>query len=63
MLKNVIRAFLVFRLELQDLPIDLNGVLALWRHRPGVEILLTERAKRREKRELLLEKLNEVYPF
>jgi len=63
MLKNLISAFLVFRLELRQLPVDLDLVLALWRQRPVIEIVLGQRETRAERGAVLCRKLDEVYPF
>ena len=63
MLKNLISAFLVFRLELRQLPVDLDLVFALWRQHPVIEIVLGRREARAEKRAALRRKLDEVYPF
>ncbi|MBT4498613.1 MAG: hypothetical protein HOC74_12870 [Gemmatimonadetes bacterium] len=63
MLKNLISAFLVFRLECRQLAVDVDLVLSLWRQRPAIEIVLERRAERAEKRAALRRKLDEVYPF
>ena len=63
MLKNLISAFLVFRLELRQLPIDASLVLLRWRQHSVIEIVLHRREERREERERLLHRLEEVYPF
>ncbi len=63
MLKNLISAFLVFRLECRQLAVDVDLVLSLWRRRPAIEIVLERRTERADKRAALRRKLDEVYPF
>ena len=68
MLKNLIRAFLIFRLELRQPSLDLELFFLSWLHRPAIHILLEEKEEEEEEeeekqREHLLLKLNEVYPF
>jgi len=63
MLMNLIRLFLIFRLEYRQLAVDLELVLAMWRQRPVIEIVLDAREKREEKKAVLRRKLDEVYPF
>ena len=60
MLKNLIGAFLVCRLELRQLSLDIDLVLMEWRHRPTIQILLQEG---RESSRRLRRRLDEVYPF
>ena len=64
MLRNLIRAFLIFRLELRQLPLDLDQIVYAWVHRPAIHLLhdVTESA-RRLRRTALARKLDEVYPF
>ncbi len=64
MLKNLIRAFLIFRLELRHPSLDLELFFPSWLHRPAIHIILEEKKEEKEKqREHLLLKLDEVYPF
>ena len=63
MLKNLISTFLVCRLEFRQLTIELDQVLALWRWRPTIEIVLDQRQERRQRCAALRCKLDEVYPF
>ena len=63
MLKNLIRAFLVFRLELWELSIDLDLVLMAWHRRPVIQTLLENRERHDHRHERLIHKLDEVYPF
>lgn len=62
MLKNLIGAFIIFRLELRQLPIDPGLVLALWRQPPTIAIVI-EHGEEDRRRRRLLQQLNEVYPF
>lgn len=63
MLRNLIGAFLVFRLEAGQLPVDLQLALQLWRQRPAIEIVLGQRHDRAAARSRLRRRLDEVYPF
>ncbi len=56
-------AFLVFRLELRQLPLDLELVLSLWRGRPAIEIVIERRDEAPTEGERLRHRLDEVYPF
>ncbi|NKB67643.1 MAG: hypothetical protein GKR89_11310 [Candidatus Latescibacteria bacterium] len=60
MLRNLIGAFLVCRLELRQFSLDIDLVLMEWRTRPVIQILLQEGEKTRSK---LRRRLDEVYPF
>ena len=63
MLKNLFRAFLVFRLEfrLPALDIDIETILSYWRRAPLIQYAIEEQGERRGS--ALKRKLNEVYPF
>ena len=63
--KPLIRALMVLRLELQQLPVDWQLVLLLWRQRPVVEEVHYRREDqaRRAARGRLCARLDEVYPF
>jgi len=63
MLKSLITTLLVFRLELRQLPLDPQWMLVLWRQSPAIEIVLEQYSERRQHRQQLLEKLDEVFPF
>jgi hypothetical protein len=63
MLKNLIRAFLICRLELRQPSLDLDLAFLSWLYRPAIQILLEEKEDRGQQREHLLLKLDEVYPF
>ncbi len=63
MLKSVVGAFLVFRLELRaPSPLDAGLILLEWLRRPVIEILLRESASEAHQ-SALHRKLHEVYPF
>ena len=63
MLKNLVRAVLICRLELQQVPLSLDAVLLAWLSRPVIEVLLEERGGRDRQEERLRRRLNQVYPF
>ena len=62
MLKSLIKAALVVRLEMRELPLDWSAVFLAWLQRPAIEITLPDRG-RREIRRTLVENLNALYPF
>ena len=63
MLKSVVGAFLVFRLELRTpSPLDAGLVLFEWLRRPVIEILMRESGSVTHQ-QALHRKLDEVYPF
>ena len=64
MLRNFVRAFLIFRLELRQLPLDVDQVIYAWVHRPAIHLLhqATE-AARCVRPSRLTRRLDEVYPF
>ena len=61
MLTSLIGVFLVFRLQLRQLPLDLELVLGALRQRPVIEIVLDRAEQTRGKR--LRRRLDQVYPF
>lgn len=63
MIRNLIRAVLVCRLELRQLAIDVDLVLAAWHRRPVIEVVLDTRRLRWQRRAALRRRLDEVYPF
>jgi hypothetical protein len=63
MLRNLIRAFLVLRLELREVPVDLELVLSWWWRGSTIEIVLGEREDRAARTAALRRRLDEVYPF
>jgi hypothetical protein len=62
MLRRLVGAVLVFRLELGQLPVDPQLIVALWRQRPAVEIVVRRHDDAAERRRLQ-RRLDEVYPF
>ena len=62
MLRGLIKAALVFRLEMRELPIDWGAVFFSWLRRPAIEITLPDRG-RQEARRALVESLDTLYPF
>ncbi|MEW6749925.1 MAG: hypothetical protein AB1505_02990 [Candidatus Latescibacterota bacterium] len=63
MVRGLIRALLVLRLESRQLPIDLGLVLAMWRSQPVVEIVVAARQEAAARRAAVRRRLDEVYPF
>ena len=63
MLRRLLGAVLVCRLELRQLPVDPQLALAMWRIRPAVEIVILRRHGELSQRERLQRRLDEVYPF
>jgi len=63
MLKSLFSAFLVFRLELHQIPVNLEAVLMAWLRRPVIEIVLPTQGAQQKNRQRLHRKLDEVYPF
>jgi hypothetical protein len=61
MVKNLIRAFLICRLELRQPLLDLD--LALGRQRPVIQFVLEQAETPRARRAALCHRLDEVYPF
>ena len=63
MLTNLVKALLVFRLESRQLAVDLDLVLALWRSRPVIEVVIGARDGAAARASAIRRRLNEVYPF
>jgi len=63
MLKRLMGAVLICRLELRQLPLDPQWVLAMWRQRPVIEIVAVRRAETAPERLYWRRRLDEVYPF
>ena len=63
MLRNILRAFLIFRLELRQLPLDLDQIVYAWVHRPAIHLLHQVRKGVKSRRTGLAQRLDEVYPF
>ncbi len=61
MLKNLFRAFLVFRLEFRQPALDIETILSYGRRAPLIQYAIEEQGERRGS--ALKRKLNEVYPF
>lgn len=59
MFRTLVSTFLVLRLECRKLSITWEDVVAAWFHRPAIEIVLKERCRR----ERLIARIDEVYPF
>ena len=59
MIKNLVRAFLVLRLESHLLSVDPSQVLMAWRSRPVIEVMFDQL----DRKSRLARKLDEVYPF
>lgn len=67
MLKTLLRAAIVLRLESRDLYLDPGLILLSWLRRPAIHMPLEalQRARRAATRraEVLIRRLDEVYPF
>lgn len=63
MLKNLVRAFLICRLELQQVPFSLDAVLLAWLRRPVIEVLFERRESQDREQQRLRRRLDQVYPF
>ena len=61
MLKNLFRAFLVFRLEFRQPSLSIEAILSYWHRAPIIQYVIEE-SKERSTSELV-RKLDEVYPF
>ena len=59
MIKNLVRAFLVLRLESHPLSVDPGRVLMAWLRRPVIEVMFDQLNRKSR----LVRKLDEVYPF
>ena len=59
LIRNLVCAFLVFRLESRLLSVDPGLALLAWLRRPVIEVMLDQLGPRSR----LIRKLNEVYPF
>ena len=64
MLKNLFRAFLVFRLEFRQPTLDIEAALSYWRHSSLIQYAIYAIEDDGEHRSSALKrKLDEVYPF
>ena len=61
MLKNLFRAFLVFRLEFRQPSVDFSALLSYWPRTPLIQQVLEEEGEKRGSP--LMRKLDEVYLF
>ena len=61
MVKSLIGTILVLRLQLRQLPLDVETVFGAWRNRPAIEIVLQRENPSRGKH--LQQRLDQVYPF
>ena len=61
MLKSLFRAFLVFRLEFRQPPLDLEEVMSYWQRAPLIQHVIEERNA--DSGSAIKCKLDEVYPF
>lgn len=61
MLKNLFRAFLVFRLEFRQPSLDFSALLSYWRRTPLIQQVIEEEVEKRGSP--LVRKLDKVYPF
>ncbi|MCY3762406.1 MAG: hypothetical protein OXH50_14230 [Gemmatimonadetes bacterium] len=60
MIKNLVSAALVLRLETRQVPLDLGLIALTWLRRPVIEIVLNRASENAVR---LRRKLDEVYPF
>lgn len=58
-IRAMVSAFLVIRLECRKLTISWEDVMAAWVHRAAVEVVLPVRRPR----ERLIERIDQVFPF
>ena len=61
MLKNLFRAFLVFRLEFRQPTLNIEAALSYWRHSSLIQYAIEDDGEHRSS--ALKRKLDEVYPF
>ena len=59
MIKHLVRAFLVFRLESHLLSVDPGQVLLAWLRRPVIEVMFDQFHRKSR----VVRKLDEVFPF
>ena len=59
MIKNLVRAFLVFRLESHLLSVDPGRVLMAWLRRPVIEVMFDQF----DRKSRLVGKLDEIFRF
>lgn len=61
MLKNLFRAFIVFRLEFRQPSLDFSALLSYWRRTQLIQQVIVEEGEKSGSP--LMRKLDEVYPF
>lgn len=61
MVKNLLRAFLVFRLEFHQPTLHFETLLSYWRRTPIVQYVIED--DREQRSTALKRRLDEVYPF
>ena len=61
MLKNLFRAFIVFRLEFRQPALDFSALVSYWQRTPLIQYVIEEDGEKRGS--ALTRKLDEVYPF
>ena len=61
MVKNLLRAFLVFRLEFHQPTLHFETMLSYWRRTPIVQYVIEDDGEQRST--ALKRRLDEVYPF
>ena len=61
MVKNLLRAFLVFRLEFHQPSLSMEAMLSYWRRSPLVQYVIEDQGERRSA--AIKRRLDEVYPF
>ncbi len=59
LIKTLVRAFLVFRLESSLLSVDASQVLVAWLRCPVIEVIFD----RLDRKSCLVRKLDEMFPF
>ncbi|HIG17609.1 MAG TPA: hypothetical protein EYQ31_10170 [Candidatus Handelsmanbacteria bacterium] len=63
-MRRILRAVLVFRLELRPpQPLDAGMILLAWLRRPGIEMPMHSLARSSESAGRFRRRLDEVYPF
>ena len=61
MIKNLFRAFLVFRLEFRQPSLNIEAILNYWHRAPIIQYVIEE--SRERPTSALVRKLDEIYPF
>ena len=70
MLRTIIRACLIFRLELRQLPLEMDQILYAWLHRPAIHLLHKSSdavhgsgCELSTDRQQLADRIHQIYPF